>query len=113
MKKSQEDESQKCDDTKEGKRKTRQSKQKSPNDAQPKMPKTNAELIQELESLESEFNENNEEWNKRQTILARKLQTLERSRFLQSRQKTRSAQKEIDYTMLQGRITRGGLKNLK
>ena len=49
----------------------------------------NTELIQKLDELKPQFIENDDAWNKRQTFLARKMQTLERSRILITRQRTR------------------------
>lgn len=59
------------------------------------------------------FTKNQEEYHKRQTILARKMQTLERSRMLLTKQRTRMQEKaDIETTLLMGRITRGRLKDL-
>jgi len=96
-----------------GKRKTRQSTKPKANELPKDKIKNNEDLIKILEDLKPQFIENNDSWNKRQTILARKMQTLERSRILITRQRTRRAEKELDYSLLQsGRLTRGGLKSL-
>ena len=106
-----------------GRRKTRQSAQnlnKSSN-LLPEKPK-NADLIigkhlksnihAELESLIPVFAENQEEYNKRQIILARKMQTLERSRMLITRQRTRRAETEVESSLLSGRMTRSRMKDI-
>jgi hypothetical protein len=70
-------------------------------------------FILELEKLIPVFTKNQEEYSKRQTILARKMQTLERSRMLLTKQRTRMQEKaDIESTQLQGRVTRGRLKDL-
>ena len=65
-----------------------------------------------MKKLDPVFKENQEEYIKRQTILARKMQTLERSRMLLTKQRTRTAEKLIDSALLQGRVTRSRLKDL-
>ncbi|CAI2365661.1 unnamed protein product [Moneuplotes crassus] len=97
---------------KKGRRKTRQSSKKASKTKKKPDLQTNKELIQELESLIPVFIENQEEYHKRQAILARKMQTLERSRMLLTKKRTRQADKELEPEFISGRVTRSRLKDL-
>lgn len=95
-----EEQESKVDDTK-GRRKTRQSAKPKTAAQKRIIEKNNIDLIAKLEELKPQFIDNYDAWNKRQTILARKMQTLERSRILITRQRTRHAEKqEMDYTSM-------------
>lgn len=116
IKQKHEEDKKKQEESQNKRRKTRQtaqSKNQSVKQKEETKIKNSNELIKELESLEPLFTTNHEEYHKRQTILARKMQTLERSRMLLTKQRTRRAEKELDATLLQGRVTRGRLKDFK
>lgn len=66
----------------------------------------------EFEQLLPLFTTNHEEYHKRQAILARKMQTLERSRMLLTKQRTRQSNNVLEPDFLPGRVTRSRLKDL-
>ena len=97
------------DEESKTRRKTRQA-------TKPKVPSEtesfdNNVLIEKLQELKPRFIEINDAWNKRQTIYARKIQTLQRSRALITRQRTRTAEKEHDYALMLRSRTRNHKNN--